>query len=188
VVTGSGQRIEASRLIFAIGVDPANALLRRAGATIRNGICVDERMRTSLADVYAVGDVCGLPENGHWLTAAAQGSTLGRRLAGFEEATDDEPEATLAGFHIRMFDVRLHAIGDFASEMDDVEIDGSIDRHRMLATLSRRGVVVAGIALNQPPSALDRIRGLIRSAASEASEADETGRLTTRAVRVPMYV
>lgn len=58
VLTESGKRFLADVVILAIGVRPETALAKMAGIEIgeRGGIRVDEHMRTSDPDIFAVGD------------------------------------------------------------------------------------------------------------------------------------
>jgi rhodanese-related sulfurtransferase len=58
VLTSSGKRHPADIVILAIGVRPETALAKMAGIEIgeRGGIRVDEHMRTSDKDIFAVGD------------------------------------------------------------------------------------------------------------------------------------
>ncbi|WP_433633653.1 FAD-dependent oxidoreductase [Nocardia sp. CA-120079] len=59
-VTLSDQRVvPADLVVMAIGVRPEGALARRAGLEIGSGggIVVDDRLRTSVPHIYAVGDV-----------------------------------------------------------------------------------------------------------------------------------
>jgi len=58
VLTSSGKRHPADIVILAIGVRPETALAKMAGIEIgqRGGIRVDEHMRTSDPDIFAVGD------------------------------------------------------------------------------------------------------------------------------------
>lgn len=55
----SGKRLSAQLVILAIGVRPNGELARQAGLAVnaRGGIIVDEYLRTSDPDIYAVGDV-----------------------------------------------------------------------------------------------------------------------------------
>ena len=48
--------IEVDAVIAATGLRPETALARRAGVTVNRGICVDSYLRTSNADIYALGD------------------------------------------------------------------------------------------------------------------------------------
>jgi NADPH-dependent 2,4-dienoyl-CoA reductase/sulfur reductase-like enzyme len=54
----SGRELEADMVLLAIGVAPDSMLAREAGLTLaeRGAIAVDEHMRTSDPDIYAVGD------------------------------------------------------------------------------------------------------------------------------------
>jgi len=54
----SGQQIGADLVVMSVGVRPENALAVAAGLDVglRGGIQVDQHMRTSDADIYAVGD------------------------------------------------------------------------------------------------------------------------------------
>lgn len=58
VHTSSGRTYPADVVILAIGVRPETTLAKSAGLTIgeRGGILVDEQMRTSDPDIFAVGD------------------------------------------------------------------------------------------------------------------------------------
>jgi len=58
VRTGRGRELAADLVILAIGVKPETGLAARAGLELggRGGILVDDRMRTSDPDIFAVGD------------------------------------------------------------------------------------------------------------------------------------
>ena len=58
----SGKDIQADMVILSIGVRPNSELARDAGLELnpRRGIVVDEYLRTSNKDIYAVGDVIGV--------------------------------------------------------------------------------------------------------------------------------
>jgi len=58
VLTASGKAIPGDIVIMGIGVRPEVGLAKTAGITIgeRGGILVDDQMRTSVADIFAVGD------------------------------------------------------------------------------------------------------------------------------------
>jgi NADPH-dependent 2,4-dienoyl-CoA reductase/sulfur reductase-like enzyme/rhodanese-related sulfurtransferase len=70
VLTSSGKRHPADIVILAIGVRPETALAKMAGVEIgqRGGIRVDEHMRTSNPDIFAVGDAVEVKDfvTGQW--------------------------------------------------------------------------------------------------------------------------
>lgn len=63
IILGSGEKVMADIVILSIGVRPANSLALQAGIEtgVRGGIKVDEYLRTSIPDIYAVGDVIEFP-------------------------------------------------------------------------------------------------------------------------------
>ncbi len=56
VLMADGERIATDMVIVGIGIIPETGPLIAAGATGGNGVDVDEYCRTSLPDIYAVGD------------------------------------------------------------------------------------------------------------------------------------
>jgi NADPH-dependent 2,4-dienoyl-CoA reductase/sulfur reductase-like enzyme/rhodanese-related sulfurtransferase len=77
VLTSSGRRHPADIVILAIGVRPETALAKMAGLEIgqRGGIRVDEHMRTSNPDIFAVGDAVEVKDyvTGQWSLVALAG-------------------------------------------------------------------------------------------------------------------
>ena len=65
IILGSGEKVMADIVILSIGVRPANSLALQAGIEtgVRGGIRVDEYLRTSIPDIYAVGDVIEFPHS-----------------------------------------------------------------------------------------------------------------------------
>jgi len=103
----AGEKIEASMVIFAVGVRPSVKLAEEAGIKLgRHGIHVDDRMRTSVPEIYAAGDCVETldiitkqaiytPLGG---IAARQGTIAGinaaggdEKLEGFLRAQSDNP-------------------------------------------------------------------------------------------------
>ena len=77
VETKSGKQYTADLVILAIGVRPDATLARMAGLEIgaRGGIRVDEHMRTSEPDIFAVGDAVEVKDfvTGEWSLIALAG-------------------------------------------------------------------------------------------------------------------
>jgi len=77
VLTSSGKKHPADIVILAIGVRPETALAKMAGVEIgqRGGIRVDEHMRTSDPDIFAVGDAVEVKDfvTGQWSLVALAG-------------------------------------------------------------------------------------------------------------------
>ncbi len=77
VQTKSGKAYPADIVILALGVRPDTALAKSAGLAIgeRGGIRVDDQMRTSDPDIFAVGDAIEVRDfvTGHWSLIALAG-------------------------------------------------------------------------------------------------------------------
>jgi NADPH-dependent 2,4-dienoyl-CoA reductase/sulfur reductase-like enzyme/rhodanese-related sulfurtransferase len=77
VKTKSGKTYPADIVILALGVRPDTTLAKTAGLEIgeRGGIRVDEHMRTSDPDIFAVGDAIGVKDfvTGQWNLVALAG-------------------------------------------------------------------------------------------------------------------
>ncbi|WP_294354153.1 FAD-dependent oxidoreductase [uncultured Sphingomonas sp.] len=111
----SGRTISCEMVIVGIGIVPAVAPLVAAGASEHNGVQVDQHCRTSIANVYALGDCARRPsryavggsvrlesvQNAGVMAAAAVASLMG-------EALPNEP---VPWFWSNQFDLRLQTIG-----------------------------------------------------------------------------
>ncbi|MBP8292965.1 MAG: FAD-dependent oxidoreductase, partial [Caldilineaceae bacterium] len=77
VLTAAGKRLPADIVILAIGVRPETALAKMAGIELgqRGGMRVDEQMRTSDPDIFAVGDAVEVKDfvTGQWSLVALAG-------------------------------------------------------------------------------------------------------------------
>jgi 3-phenylpropionate/trans-cinnamate dioxygenase ferredoxin reductase component len=132
--TKDGRTIEGYLAIVGIGVVPNVELAEEAGADVDDGIVVDERFRTSLPDVYALGDVAKYPDRSsgrlrrieHWSNANAQGIHLGKQLAGAKAAYDEFPV-----FFTQLFDRKLQVLGDLEPAVECV-LRGSLADGRLI--------------------------------------------------------
>lgn len=84
VSLNNGQTIEADAVLCAVGVRPRSALAAEAGIEVNRGIVTDRHLRTSAANVFAMGDCAEVA--GHVLVYVAPLMAAARALA-----------ATLAG-------------------------------------------------------------------------------------------
>ena len=104
--------IPADLVIVGIGIVPAVEPLLAAGADGTNGVAVDAQQRTSLPDIYAVGD-CALHHNGF-----AEGAAI--RLESVQNAND---QATVAAKHIAgVAGVAYDAVPWFWSNQYDLKL------------------------------------------------------------------
>jgi 3-phenylpropionate/trans-cinnamate dioxygenase ferredoxin reductase subunit len=110
-----GEIVPADMVIVGIGIDPAVRPLIEAGAVGGNGVWVDENCRTSLPDIFAIGD-CACHENGF-----AGGARV--RVESVQNATDQAatamhsligkptPYRAVPWFWSNQYDLRLQTVG-----------------------------------------------------------------------------
>ncbi|SCW45890.1 3-phenylpropionate/trans-cinnamate dioxygenase ferredoxin reductase subunit [Sphingobium faniae] len=115
VLMQDGERIETDMVIVGIGIVPETGPLIAAGAAGGNGVDVDEYCRTSLPDIYAVGD-CAAHAN-----RFARGAQI--RLESVQNANDqaktavahimgkEDPYDAVPWFWSNQYDLKLQTVG-----------------------------------------------------------------------------
>ncbi len=90
IVVG-GNEISADLIVVAVGVKPNVDFLMSSNVRVNQGILVNEKMETNIANIYAAGDVAESidPYGGYelvfnWYNAVDQGWTAGGNLIGIE--------------------------------------------------------------------------------------------------------
>ena len=163
--TSDGRTLEGYLAIVGIGVVPNDELAERAGAEVDDGIVVDERFRTSLPDVYAIGDVARYPDRTsgrlrrieHWSNADAQGAHLGRQLAGARAAYDVVPV-----FFTQLFGRKLQVLGDVEPAVECV-VRGSLADGRLIGFhLDEDRRLVGAVIHGQAADVGAELEGLLR--------------------------
>lgn len=131
-----GEVIPADMVIVGIGIVPAVRPLIDAGAEGGNGVLVDAQCRTSLPDVFAVGD-CALHAN-----AFADDALV--RLESVQNATD---QAMVAAKHIAGHPAQYDAVPWFWSNQYDLKLQtvGLSTGHD--ATVVRRNAETGGMSV-----------------------------------------
>jgi NADPH-dependent 2,4-dienoyl-CoA reductase/sulfur reductase-like enzyme len=163
----SGRAVPAGLAVVGIGVRPEVSLLDGSGVVIDDGVVVDERFRTVVPNVYAVGDVARFfdPVFGrrrrieHWSNANYQGSQVGKILAGADGVYD-----TVSTFFTESFGLTLKVFGD-VSQHDDRVARGSFADGDAIVFYLDRGRLVGTLHTGQDAATEDALKRLIRRGA-----------------------
>ncbi|NBA98150.1 NAD(P)/FAD-dependent oxidoreductase [Pseudomonas sp. R5(2019)] len=154
-----GQVLPAQMVIVGIGIIPAVEPLLKAGAEGGNGVAVDAFGRTSLADVYAIGD-CALHAS-----AFADGAQI--RLESVQNANDmattvakaiagvPEPYQAVPWFWSNQYDLRLQTVG-LSLGHDQTVVRGDVAARCFSVVYLRQGRVIALDCVN---AAKDYVQG-----------------------------
>ena len=137
----------ATRLVIAgIGIVPAVGPLLAAGAEGGNGVSVDDHCRTSLPDIYGIGD-CAAHSN-----TFANGATV--RVESVQNANDQattvakeivgtpEPYHAVPWFWSNQYDLRLQTVG-LSIGYDEAILRGSTTARSFSVIYLRQGRVIA---------------------------------------------
>jgi len=123
VRTGSGRAIEADGVVAGIGIHPNLDLAKEAGLNVDDGIIVNEKLETSVPDIYAAGDAANFFHSAlekrtrveHEDNAVAMGKIAGRNMAGANETYTHTPM-----FYSDLFDLGYEAVGEMSSKMKTI--------------------------------------------------------------------
>jgi len=165
VTTKKHREIVVDGVVAGLGIEPNVELAKAMGLKIKDGILVDEFLRTSHPQIYAAGDVAAFqnPALGtrirveHEDNANTMGRCAGRNMAGKSESYDHLPF-----FYSDLFDLGYEAVGELDARLKTV-----VDWKR----LHKEGVVyylkkgrVRGVLLWNVWEQVDAARALIAEA------------------------
>ena len=141
-----GEVLACEMVVVGIGIEPAVAPLLAAGADGGNGVAVDGRCRTSLADVFAIAD-CALHHN-----RFADGAAI--RLESVQNATDQAAVvakaltgmpvdyAAVPWFWSHQYDLKLQTVG-LSIGYDRLVVRGSPAARSFSVVYLKAGAVIA---------------------------------------------
>jgi 3-phenylpropionate/trans-cinnamate dioxygenase ferredoxin reductase subunit len=162
----SGGEVDAEAVVVGVGIAPNTALAEAAGLGVDDGVVVDEYLRSSDPDVYAVGDVASAfhPLFGrhirveHWANAVNQPKYAAKTMVGRDAAYDRVPY-----FFTDQYDLGMEYSGYVEpGGYDQVLFRGERNGDEFIAFWLKDGRVLAGMNVNVW-DVTDPIQALIRS-------------------------
>jgi 3-phenylpropionate/trans-cinnamate dioxygenase ferredoxin reductase subunit len=149
-LTASGKRIACDFVVAGIGIEPQAPEFAGPAIEESNGILVDERLRTSLPDVFAAGDVAnqlhpifGRVRVEHYNNAEKQGRAAGGSMLG-----SDAPYDYIHSFWSDQYEHKLEYVGH-ATRWDEFVVRGSLEDRRLLGFYLHEGKLLAAAGLDR---------------------------------------
>lgn len=137
-----GSTLHTDTVIVAVGATPNAELLRAAGARCLRGVVVDERCRTTLPDVYAIGDVASTVDaTGREVRVESVAHALHQaRNAAADIVGAELPNSRPPTFWSEQYGVRLQTVGlPVAQDLaDDLVGDSSPEQFWVRRTVAGR--------------------------------------------------
>lgn len=165
VVLADGTELEADLVVVGIGSTPAVGWLEASGIALDNGVVCDAQGRSSVPNVWAIGDVASWRDTvgqqvrvEHWSNVADQARVLVPAMLG-----QDVPEViSVPYFWSDQYDVKIQCLGE--PEADDIVHVVEDDGRKFLAFYERDGVV-AGVVGGGMPGKVMKTRSKIANSA-----------------------
>jgi len=134
VQTKSGQRLDTTVAIAAMGSEPNLQLVQASPLWSQNGCPVTERLESDELGIFAAGDIAlypnpilgGMRREEHWDAALAMGHAAGLNMASKKMVNF----SYIPWHQSRIFDLEFDFIGDFTRTPTRVELEGDRDKRR----------------------------------------------------------
>lgn len=143
---GDGSVLPADAVIVGIGIVPAVAPLIAAGAAGCNGVDVDEYCRTSLPDIYAIGDcaafACDFADGKVMRVESVQNANDQATCVAKAICGDEKPYHAFPWFWSNQYDLRLQTAG-LSVGYDQTVVRGSPDARAFSVVYLKGGKVIA---------------------------------------------
>src|SRR5688572_7476749 len=116
-----GSVIPATLVVMAIGIRPSTSLAKEAGLEVNRGIVVDEELRSSDPDIFAIGECAEVDGHTYGLVAPLyeMARVAAAHLAGKSDARFVHGDTPIK---LKVTGIDVYSVGDFADGADREEI------------------------------------------------------------------
>lgn len=151
----NGVEVPADAVIVSAGVRPNTELFAGSPLEVNRGVVVNQRMQTTVPDVYAAGDIaeCHGMVYGLWTAANEQGKIAGANLAG---QSMEYPAPQLSA-NLMIGSVKLFSVGDVIDADRTVDFREGAAFHRLFI----KNGIVAGAVLTGETTLMMKAKNMV---------------------------
>lgn len=156
-----GDELDADLVVMAVGIRANTEVAQASGIEVRRGIVVDDHLRTSMQDVYAVGECCEHRGVCYGLVAPLfeQGQVLAKRLCG----VDTPPyEGSIVSTKLKVSGVDVFSAGEFIEQPEHDVVLAKDDWKKTYKKILLRDGMIVGAILFGDVSESANLQSLIR--------------------------
>jgi nitrite reductase (NADH) large subunit len=141
----SGKTIQCDIVLFSVGIRPNKQLAERAGIKTDRGIIVNDKMETSVKDIYACGDVCEYNKTvyGNWPASVKMGKIAGSNSVGDESHFTSFVTST----NFASMNCKLFSCGQFTEESKNISYSDPSKVNYCKLFFNEEDKIVGGILL-----------------------------------------
>jgi nitrite reductase (NADH) large subunit len=163
--------LDADVVVVTVGVAPNTAICQDSGMDIERFLIVNDKMETSIRDIYAAGDVACMSGRwfGQWSVASGQGQVAGTNAAG----GDVVYKVTNVPYMLASMETRVVCSGDIGASQQDqsgdtYDINQTYDKNQFSYSrlVFRDGVFVGYVLIGEPSKVFNKLQSLIQTRTS----------------------
>ncbi len=151
VIVSGGRRVDADVVVAGIGVVPNVELAREAGLDVDDGITVDEFLRTSDADIFAIGDCAHHPNffaGGRARLESVQNAVDQAKCVARAIMGNPAPYRDVPWFWTDQYEIRFQMVG-LSGTHDQAVLRGSIENRKFSVFYFKQGRLLAVDSVNR---------------------------------------
>ncbi|HSR08587.1 MAG TPA: FAD-dependent oxidoreductase [Bryobacteraceae bacterium] len=151
VIVSGGRRVEADVVVAGIGVVPNVELARDAGLDVSDGITVDEFLRTSDPDIFAIGDCAHHPNvfaGGRARLESVQNAVDQAKCVARAIMGNPAPYRDVPWFWTDQYEIRFQMVG-LAAGYDESVLRGGIESRKFSVFYFKEGRLRAVDSVNR---------------------------------------
>jgi len=160
--------LDADAVIVAVGVAPNTSIFKDSGFSINRFVIVNEKMETSIKDVYAAGDVACVNGRwfGQWSVAGRQGQVAGTNAAGGNAVY----KITDVPYILATMGTRVVCSGDTSNAQSEgsnetCETDRKFDKVQFSYSklVFRNGLFVGYMLVGEPAKYFNKLQSMLQT-------------------------